>query len=852
MGSPDTICLVKRPLCAIALLVLGWASLARGETKAVANLSAHGGQKALSAAFSSRETLQAAACARAPCALEGGTSISVPVEVAANVPQAKLQPLRIGLGRKVLLVTVPDPARRRNWETLIAGPLSGDKPVVLFAGWTGFVQGLEGERSGPAIWHEGSAVYVGERKENRDLCGRPALLAPEAVDPRTLTLRPAKLMRLTAAERRRAPRLVATHAVAAESNTPPPADSGASHPASGVPPAAGALPAPGPGATVPRQPLLSSVWATSAADGFWPPALVDGDVGTAWREGRGGAGRGEFVVLRTASELPVEGFEFVPVQSDATADATAPREFWIATDTALFAVSVPDGPEAPAGTRYRVRLDQRVSVRCVAIVLDAATRDDPDSAVGLAEFDAVTGFVRSQLPALVEKLAAGGAEAEAAAAVLRGGGSEATRAVAEAFAALGENGRRLALDVLDGGSCRVAMPAYVMALTGESGAQAQHARRRIRACGADAVPALVAGLSAATGEGRALIADELARGAPAEAVPVFVRALDTADADRRRAIRSALAVASRSSRATAAVNDALSDSHLTEVQRVDLLRAIAPRVRHFNAAPAAFRSLVGPGASFRTRFLLLGVAGQLAAVDPTAREFLTRSLSGDTSPHIRAQAARSVVDPQALRSELLRALSDDAVRVREAAAIRLGEARASYAGTALTVRLEDDPWPFVRVAAARAIGHLPSAVQLDGALIASLDDDPSVAVRTAVALALGRRDVRSAAEVLRDRLEDGDEDASVRAAAAAAAGMICDQGAIDLLTEHARRLVDPHATADARIIGRSAIGALGRIHPPDLQQRLAPLRDRRVPAVFRDVASAALHAQSTCAKRNRS
>src|SRR6185503_18497521 len=108
--------------------------------------------------------------------------------------------VRLGLERKAVVVEIADRAAGATWSALVAAPLSGNEPLVPFSGPTGFVEGVEGERSGPSIVVREEGVYVGTVREGRDLCGRPALLSPRAFDPNTLTLKAAKLQRLGDAE----------------------------------------------------------------------------------------------------------------------------------------------------------------------------------------------------------------------------------------------------------------------------------------------------------------------------------------------------------------------------------------------------------------------------------------------------------------------------------------------------------------------------------------------------------------------------------------------------------------------------------------------------------------------------
>jgi HEAT repeat protein len=263
------------------------------------------------------------------------------------------------------------------------------------------------------------------------------------------------------------------------------------------------------------------------------------------------------------------------------------------------------------------------------------------------------------------------------------------------------------------------------------------------------------------------------------------------------------------------------------------------------AATGAFAAAAVDSANFRTRYLLVSPAAELAATDAPASDFLRRALTTEERPEIRAQAARSVRAGNAFVNELSAATTDEAVRVREAAVLALGSARADAARDRLVQRLKDDDWPLVRAASARALSGLSPSQPGDGALTDALSD-ASADVRRAALASLGTHQVTASASRVEDRLNDDEELPSVRATAAVVLGAICDGAAADVLTEHARRLVDPGADDSARMIARSALSGLAVLKPPDLASRLAPLRGPKAPAVVRKAAEEALAAPGHC------
>jgi HEAT repeat protein len=307
-----------------------------------------------------------------------------------------------------------------------------------------------------------------------------------------------------------------------------------------------------------------------------------------------------------------------------------------------------------------------------------------------------------------------------------------------------------------------------------------------------------------------------------------------------------LARASDAPRARSAVFAVLHDRSLSEVARVDLLRALGSRIIRFRpAASQAFGRLATLQASFRTRYLLLGPAAALAVGDASALAYLRRALVADRSPYIRAQAARVVTDPALLPDELLRALHDPNVRVREAALGTLATRRAQFAAVGIAERLSRDPWPLVRAAAAEALAELGPGQGPDRALYEALDDE-SAYVRGPVLRALGRRGARAYAEAVRERLTDSDEPYEVRIAAAHALGLMCDTEAIGVLTDYALLLADPMSAGRDALLGPAALRALARLNPPDLPKRLAPLQSDKAPTLTRQAARAALGRRGGC------
>ncbi len=807
------------PAAALAGVFSLIASSALAKTSATAIAEAGGGQPALAVGFDDAGKLRARVCTGTPCSIGDGEVIEVGAEVRGRKQQAQLLVVKLEAGRRAIVVRIDDPRQDRVWQSVIVAPLAGQKPSVLFNGWTGLAEGEYGLRSGGMVIiseadPEGARrIVVGEQREDLTICGRPTVIAPQVLNPTDLKLRPAKMQRLGVEERKTAPRVVARRVTAEETNS--------------------------------NYPLLKAIGASSALGD--PAALTDGNPETAWVENRGGAGRGEFVVMNMPSKLGLVGFDvMVRSATSKPQQGAAPKEFWLATHKQLVHVSLPEDAFQHPGARYRVELEEPLRGDCLALVLESGFDESSNARISVAELSARTEFEQSSLEALVGALAGGGRRSDAAKAVLASMGEPAFAAASAKFESMDEGGKRVTLELLDQAPCSTSAPTYIKAMLGPFEGQQIHGRDRLRRCGTDSADALAKALHQVKAPQKGVVAAELGLLAPVRAVSEIVPLLSGGDAAVRGQLRKALAVASHSDEAEKAVRAVLGDSAGSPRGQLEVLRALGERVAAFQPeASSAFDRLAQPGASFETRYLLLGPAAELSPTHAPARRYLADALSRDANPHLRWGAAQAISDPALFQKELLRATADPEVRVREASVTVLGEHRAKFGTGALVERLQEDDWPLVRIAAAKAAAGLGPDPRLDQALAESLEDD-SAAVRAPAALALGARRAFKHVPDLRDRLEDDDEDPNVRGAVALSLGMLCDSGSVDLLTELALKIADPFASEAAKTMAPRALRALGRIRPPDLRERLAPLLGEGSPPSTQAAARAALKLAPSC------
>lgn len=815
-----------RPLLA-GCFVLVAPSIASAAT-AVAPASV--GQPALAVGFSADGKLYAKSCAALPCAIDGGERIDVPATASSHIDDAKLAVVGIGEGKRAIVVTLPARDSHPSWQAVVVARPGEPRPAVVFSGLTGYVEGVEGERHGGMVVISepqpdgGRRIVVGEQREDVSLCGRPAVVMPELLDAHDLKLHRAKIQRLSVEDRAGAKDAVA------ERVEPRPAQPG--EPKS------------------PTPNLLRAVVATSAIGS--PAALTDGNPETTWAEQSRGDGRGEFVLLNAPPKVPLSSIELViRPPTGGSPKAVAPRELYLVARSSVVHVTFPEDGWRTPGARYRVALDPPITSDCLAVVVQSAFHDSPDAEVTLAEVSAGSALESASIDQLMSALAAGGAQAEAASALLAQRGEPAFAAIDAAFDRLSVDGRRSALDAVDQAPCAQGVPVYVHALLGRDTGLIERAGRRLSRCSAEAGPALTKAFGETKGVRRGRLAAVLADIDPAAAVSAIVPLLDNPSPVERGRLRVALARAARTKTGAVVVRQRLGDASVPEIAALDLLRSLGNDIGRFAPeANEAFKRLARPEAGSRTRFLVLEVAAGLAG-DPSVRSYLESAMSKDPDAHIRTQAVRAASKPAAYGKPLLSALDDRDMRVRQAALEALANPESRFATDAIARRLSLDPWPSVRAQAARSLGELGTDPRIDAALAQALDDASPVVVVPAL-LALGARHAVQHAEPIRGRLDDQNTPVLVRAAAASALGLMCHRESTDVLTEYAQKLKDPMLDADHRVIGAAALGALGRLKPPDLAQRLAPLRTKSAPHAVRDAADSALKEPGACSAKPRS
>ena len=449
------------------------------------------------------------------------------------------------------------------------------------------------------------------------------------------------------------------------------------------------------------------------------------------------------------------------------------------------------------------------------------------------------------LATVAASLGAGGPRADAAAGILKRVGDLALVPLTDAWPKLDAPGRALAIDIAATGTCGQSTPLLLSGLCDASAEVSRKAESTLVRCNraariVDAVrdPKVMACPKAT--EMLALLGRE-------GALRPLAMQLGKGDKEARAATRQAFATAARGAPADH-LTIALVDEALNDDARLEMLRALGPRVTEVAAeATKILDRLAARGDEFATRYLSLGPVAALAAAGNRVEiERLSALLSKDKEWPIRARAAELAIGVPGVQAALLQALDDENPRVREAALRAVAAQKVSAAAVGVQRKLEGDPWPFVRVAAADALGAMPPAVDVDRGLGTALKADTSSPVRVAILAALAVHRARAMVDAVRERVDDEREDPDVRVAAAHALGSMCDAKTLDRLTELARAAADPMVDQDTLALGLAAVDALGAMHPADLAARLSKLRGEGVRDAVKAAALRALAMTPAC------
>lgn len=749
----------------------------------------------------------------------GSAMLRPPEAVRAHLSKARVNDLRLPGGKHAALVTVP--AGSRSYGVLLASPdRKSDAPRILYSGF------MNDADTKVALVEEGKAGKGSTTvriTSNASLCGKELVTSVRTLDGASLTLKEQEI-----------------------------ADPGA-------PSRAGALPLTAAGVTAPK-PTFALLVAQDASSGRSALA-TDRDSATSWLGlRRAGAGK-TFLSLRAPGAVPIEGFEIALTPPKDNPEARAPRNLLIVTDQQSFNVTIPSDIAVPDGaqTVVGVTLPKAVVTRCVGVIVDGVRGDadkkgkDTGATVFITELSARTSADAESLATLAEGLGAASVgaskvDAKLAESILAAEGRRGVMAIAAAYPKLDGPARDRARRIVDARDCSDAMLLYLPLLTGIDTDESARARDRIRRCGDEAGPLLLAAIEATKeDEARGVIAEEAALIAPALATKPLVAYLGAAKtSEERRVYRRALAKGALRAAGVKALDATMADPSFVALgvaAKIDVLRALGPQIGQAKSAASVFASVSGAATEFRDRYLLVAPAADLArSGDVAALAWMQASLAPANDPRLRARVAELGGGIEALRPVLVAAVDDDQVRVREAALLSLvtgGKGVDAAVSSKLIERLEKDPWTFVRRAAATALGNAPKDATLDARIAVALVNEEQPSVRVEMLEALGKRGAVAQVEAVRERALDEGEALNVRLKAVEAIGLMCDRGSADALTELAMRGRAPLFETDRKlaIVG---ILTLGKLRPADLKQRLSPLLAKEISAEMRELATKTL------------
>ncbi|NUO51614.1 MAG: hypothetical protein HOV80_22385, partial [Polyangiaceae bacterium] len=602
-------------------------------------------------------------CAKAAgCDPTGGQRLRPPPSFRGKADATKVEALTLAGGKRIAWVTFPGDDGRA-FQLLLGPAKTGESPSVIYSGVTGSGAGAE-RTTTFTVDKDAKDVATVRLAINAKLCDKDVLVSTRTLDPNRLELVGTAGPDPIGSRRAGATKLTATAATAAPST-------------------------------------FRVLRAKSASSGSASLA-VDGDDATAWVEEEPGAGKHAFASFSAPSGVSLNGLELSMKPPADVAVPRAPKKLSIVVDSAVFSVELPDAP--PEGTRQAITFPSPVKASCVAVVIDevhpASGKGDKkgDPSAYVSEIRARTELEGKSLEDLAKGLSGGGPRARDNLALLEAEGKRGLAAVIAVYPELDGAGRDLARRIIDAAPCAEKLALYLPLFVDKDREEAERARDRIRRCGKEAGPPLLAKLETATGEARAAYAEEAALIAPDQAVPVLVSALDKASTPaERRPLRRALAKAAARETGVRALGRAASDpsfAKLSLATRIDFLRALgddAPKIEGTRPAVAA----AGADAkAFRDRYLVLGPAAAIArAGDKPAEAILASALSDADAPRLRTRAAELSGGIAGLRPKLLTLVDDPEVRVREAALASLAQNAEidKAATTKLLVRLVKDP-----------------------------------------------------------------------------------------------------------------------------------------------------------------
>jgi HEAT repeat protein len=592
-----------------------------------------------------------------------------------------------------------------------------------------------------------------------------------------------------------------------------------------------------------------------------PIELDDGDPATAWSEGLGGDGRGEFLTARSSTGYAVRGLRIIPGDAASLQTFRAKnrlRRFQIAFGPAReqrFDVEIPADPAADAAhfrDPYWIPLPKPMPAGCLTVIVGAVypgTEAAPPKSYGTTAIGELAIFTDADGPEGAERLVNDlwrSPDCGARLPIVIGLGAAAVLPTAQAVLAAKGSGRECLIEALTALEPAPKSPIVLEALTAALGGASEKEERLVAAALAHAAPPPISPLAELLASARAPV-DDRARAARVlggldddQAAAALLAAVGQGPPPLRTAVVDALGRAPRA-RAEDLLAAVARQPHDGSPREADLLRALPPAVKRTPeqraGAVTALRAALAPERAFEARARAVAALGALgAAGDPVA---LADMRAHGDDPVLRYLATRELASlvgadgplPAGfdLGAVLHAALSDQDPRVRETAALALGKRREATAQATLIDAAKQEPWPFVRRAELEALGYLCGPASGDLMIRAVARDVDEV--RRAALVGLARCKDSRARIVLLKTLARRTESATLRELSAALLGESGDRSATRLLGEALRRLV-VEAEADMALEGvaATALRALARLGGPDAVDAAVTLAaDKRHP-----------------------
>jgi len=497
---------------------------------------------------------------------------------------------------------------------------------------------------------------------------------------------------------------------------------------------------------------------------------------------------------------------------------------------------------------YRITLDK--ASRAATITLETPTRTECLALAlkepaplkrTVAEIFVSTRFEGRSRADLIAALST--SEAEDAAAILKATNHETVPLLASSFESMNEQAKGLALDVAASvAECDVSSPLFVRAATDGNKEIAKKGEARVIRCGKKSAEALKSALASKNEELRSFSATMLALVAPNTSAEDLSKALVVGGSPAtRRALRSALAKSIRDVDSDR-IGPLLFPAGADDRAALDLLRAGVHRLGDAGSEAKRTVARLSESASADERYLLCEPARALAS--PSSIQLLA-GLANDKDPHVRAHAAQLASATPFLTPILAKAAKDPEPRVREAAFNSLAKIGWTEGEVVFTKAMLDDPWTFVRTAAATSLARLPAGASTDGAIVSGLDSN-SKAVKRALIEGIEAAADPARAALLEARLDERKDDAEIQTRIARALGTMCFKSSTESLVRAANR-TDGGANEAALETKIAAVSALGRIHPPNLNERIGGLASSPEPAL-KEAFERALKEKEACAR----